>query len=48
MTLPGYSKRVFPLVELIIGMILVGLLVSAIGSALVVSLRMTDVTTALL
>jgi prepilin-type N-terminal cleavage/methylation domain-containing protein len=36
----------FTLVELIIGMIIVGLLVSAIGSALVVSLRTTDVTTA--
>jgi prepilin-type N-terminal cleavage/methylation domain-containing protein len=36
----------FTLVELIIGMVIVGLLVSAIGSALVVSLRTTDVTTA--
>jgi prepilin-type N-terminal cleavage/methylation domain-containing protein len=36
----------FTLVELIIGMLIVGLLVSAIGSALVVSLRTTAVTTA--
>jgi prepilin-type N-terminal cleavage/methylation domain-containing protein len=36
----------FTLVELIIGMLIVGLLVSAIGSAMVVSLRTTDVTTA--
>jgi prepilin-type N-terminal cleavage/methylation domain-containing protein len=40
------QERGFTLVELIIGMVIVGLLVSAIGSALVVSLRTTDVTTA--
>ncbi|MDP9331354.1 MAG: type II secretion system GspH family protein [Actinomycetota bacterium] len=44
---PGLQREdAFTLVELIIGMVIVGLLVGAIGSALVVSLRTTDVTSA--
>src|SRR5947199_7557345 len=36
----------FTLVELIVGMVITGLLISAIGSALIVVLRTTDVTNA--
>jgi prepilin-type N-terminal cleavage/methylation domain-containing protein len=39
-----YDEDGFTLIELLIGMVIVGILIGAIGSALVVSLRTTDVT----
>jgi prepilin-type N-terminal cleavage/methylation domain-containing protein len=39
-----YDEEGFTLIELLIGMVIVGILIGAIGSALVVSLRTTDVT----